>query len=159
MKNQKKRYYNNPSTKDYLVALVYFPNFVKLLDTSNAPYEKIITWLLEKESLLKEDDFYLPTIKQLAVELDIKTSNVTKYLKMIYEDIVALNHNKPELFKNEGQYSCRLSFTYIGEHYLFNLGLDVIPRVGEYLDIYFVNPMIGGTGFYVDKIYHDYDYS
>jgi hypothetical protein len=159
MRNKKIKFIHTPSTKDYLIALVYFPNFVKLLDTGNKPYETIVDWLLEKENLLKDDDFSLPSIKQISQQLEINSAKITKYFKLIYDDIISLNIDKPELFKKEGQYSCGLSFTYIDEHFFFNLGLDVIPSVGDHFDIYFVKPMLGGTGFYVNQIYHDIDYN
>src|ERR1700752_2760866 len=159
MKKKPKAYEHKASAKDYLVALAYFPNYVKLLNPTDKPYEKLINWLIEKEAFLKDDDLRLPTIKEVSQQLGIDASKISKYLKMIYEDIHDLNFDEPHLFKKEGQVLCTVLFKYLGAYGSFRLGLDIIPRIGERFYFYFIKAKLGGSGYNVTEIYHDVDYN
>lgn len=155
MKNEKRKYEHKASTRDYLIALSYFPNFVKLLNSKDKPYEKLTDWLIEKESFLTDESRELPTIKELSNQVNIDKTIITKYLKQLYFEIFELNFNEPHLFKKEGQILCNLSFKFLGNYKSFNIGLDTIPRVGEHFDFFFMRAMLGCSSYSVSKIYHD----
>jgi len=155
MKRKKIVYEHNASTRDYLITLAYFPNFTKLINPVNKPYEKLLHWLLEKEVFLKDENLSLPTMKELTQELNISSAKISKYLKMIYDDILELNINEPHLFKKEGQIQCGLSFKYRGLYQFFSIGMDTMPRIGEHVDFLFIKIKLGFSGFYVNKVYHD----
>lgn len=155
MKTEAQREEYQATTRDYLLALAYNPSFLKLLDSSNKPYIILLSWLLENENNLKDDDTPLPTIKILAEQLKLKSNFVTKYLKQIYDDICELNQSNPSLFIKDGDIPCYLSFNFLGNYAGFNLGLKVIPRVSERIDFSFIKPKLGGNWGYVKTVYHD----
>lgn len=154
MKNPPK-FQHKASTKDYLIALAYYPNLVKLLDTSNKPYKELVNWLLEKEKSVLKDEPSIPTIKDLSATLGIENTKVTKYLKLIYDDIFDLNSNHPLLFKKEGQILCNLSFNYFEQYCTFSIGMGAVPRIGEHLEFFFIKAKLGCSGYYIHKVYHD----
>jgi hypothetical protein len=155
MRKQKHVYEHKSSAKEYLLALASFPNYLKLLPTENKPYGQLIFWLISISDQIDDNNFSLPTMKDLAKEFKVDASKITKQLKMIYEDIIDLNHNQPNLFKGENQIQCCLSFNYLGAKEYFNTGLDSLPTIGNYFQFYFMRPRLGGTGFYANQIYHD----
>jgi len=54
-KNENNIYQYYPTTKDYLIALIYFPNFVKLIDLIGKPYERFHQWIIENDQLRDDD--------------------------------------------------------------------------------------------------------
>ena len=139
MKKKKVTFEHKATSREYLVALYYFPNFVKLLDLNNKPYSKLAAWILEKEVFLKDkdDEFELPSIKALSKQLEIKSTDITKYLKQAYEEIIDLNNTKPMLFVKDGQIECGLSISYFDSHLFFTIGLNVLPRLDEHFEFTF----------------------
>jgi len=155
---KKKPFEYKASTRDYLRVLSCFPNYIKLLDTKDKPYIELVDWVLKQEAHLKDDSLELPTIKQLALELDIPATKLTMYLPEIYKEIVNLNWDKPNLFKTEGQKSCCLLFKYFDKYFDFYTGLDSIPRVGEYFHFLFTEPQFGLSSFHVNKVHHNLEH-
>jgi hypothetical protein len=157
MKEKTFKYEHKASTKEYLVALAYTPFFTKLLNPENKSYHQLFEWLIANASSLSDEDKSLPSIKEIAAELKTDSSKISKNLKLIYQDIHSLNEKSPDVFKKEGQKLCYLSFNYLGSYAQFNLGLDVIPRIGEAFHFWFVKPINGGTSFHVNDVVHSYD--
>lgn len=149
------KFQHKASTKDYLIALAYYPNFVKLLDTSNKPYKELVNWLLENEKSVLKDELSIPTIKDLSATLGMESSKVNKYLKLIFDDIFELNLRQPHLFKREGQILCYLSFNYFEQYCTFSIGMDAVPRIGEHLEFFFIKAKLGCSGYYIRNVYHD----
>ncbi len=139
------------------VALAYMPCFTRLLNPENKPYKQLYDWLLANETVLTDEDKRLPSVKDIAAELKIDSTKVSKQIKLLYHDIHSVNEKSPELFKKDGQKLCSLSFNYIDSHAQFNLGLDVIPRIGEAFHFWFIKPINGGTSFHVKDIVHSFD--
>jgi hypothetical protein len=157
MKEKTIKYEHKASTKEYLVALAYCPFFSRLLNPEDKPYQKLYNWLRANETNLSDEDKALPSIKEIALELKTDSTKISKQLKLIYQDVHLLNEKSPELFKKEGQKLCSLSFNYLDCHAQFNLGLDIIPRIGEAFHFWFIKPINGGTSFHVNDIVHSYD--
>lgn len=157
MKRKIEEYKYKASTRDYLVALSNFPCFVKLLNATNKPYLVLHAWLLSNESSLLDENRTLPSIKELSQTLGIDSGKITRYLKMMYDEIHELNEKEPDKFKQDGQTLCYLSFNYLGQYVGFNLGLSILPKIGEGFDFYFIKPQNGGSNFYVKSVNHHYD--
>ncbi|MDP1728010.1 MAG: hypothetical protein Q8M15_14590 [Bacteroidota bacterium] len=155
MKKQRIPYEHKASTREYLVALSSFPKYLKLLHSNDKPYKGLLDWLIDKRIIKYESYERLPSIKELSKTLNLDASRVTKYLKIIYYEIHELNENEPRLFCKEGQILCDLRFFYLGAYASFSVGFDVLPRVDEQIDFYFIKPRIGSRCFHVDKIFHD----
>jgi len=142
-----------PSSKDYLLALGQFPNYLKLLSPEGKSYQKLHTWLLEHEDLLNRNDKY-PSIKEITSELFINSTKLKKYLAAIYDDILNLNETSPQLFVGNEQTLCFLHFTHFVNHRYFYLGLNAIPRIREIFEFYFIKPIVGTGFFTVRSISH-----
>lgn len=141
--------------KDYLYALTSFPAFSKLLNPEGKPYQSLLLWINEfGDKYTNDDDLRLPSIGELVKLTGIKYAKIAKYLKDIYEDIHTHNSDFPNKFASSNQQLCYLIFNYLGNNTSFNLGLDVVPRVGESFEFYFIKPHCDGRLFYVTKIYH-----
>lgn len=130
MKEKTIKYEHKASTKEYLIALAYSPYFTKLLNPQGKSYLELHKWLIENEATLSNEDTPVPSIKDIGLALKIDSTKISKQLKLIYQDIHSLNEKSPELFKREGQKLCSLSFNYLDCNAHFNLGLDIIPRIG-----------------------------
>ncbi len=150
-------YLHKATTNEYLVALAYHPTFIKLLNLSGKNYEKVVDWFKENEEAFKDEDYRLPSIKELSEHINLDRAKLSKYLKDIYEDILTLNEKEPKLFMNEGQILCDLTFTYLNSYAFFNIGLDVIPRIDDCLSFNFIRPKNGGWLFYVKEVRHQLD--
>jgi hypothetical protein len=72
----------------------------------------------------------------------------------MYDDILTLNWDKPDIFIKEGQKRCLLFFDYSGYKASFILGLNPIPKIAEDFDFGFINPKNGGSSYHVEKVYH-----
>lgn len=145
---------HKPSTKEYLIALSYYLGYVKLLESQNKPYKPLFDWLIKNEDFLLNEDNRITSVKKISEELKIPPTQITGYIKTIYNEIHELNGKSPERFKQEGQILCFLSFKNHNQHAHFNLGLYVIPRIGETFYFGFIKPKNGGWMFHVDDIVH-----
>lgn len=144
------------SSKEYLIALTRYPGFTKLINPENKPYKLFYDWLMKNEKEFLDEDRVLPSIKDISKLLSIDNNKITKYLRMIYDEIIELNNEKPELFVKPGQLSCYLSFEYFKNYLGLTLGLNVLPRVGECFQFYFTKPKTDGWNFYVRRVDHEY---
>jgi hypothetical protein len=154
IENNKYGYQYDPSTKDYLIALSYFLNFVILINSQGKKYQKVHSWLLENEERLKNEDVPFPTITEISNAVKLGFSVVKRSLINLYEDIFLLNENSPELFLSEGQTLCNLYFACSGQHSGFSLGLNRIPKVNEGFSFDFIKPKLGSYMFYVTEVDH-----
>lgn len=157
MKEKTFKYEHKASTKEYLVALAYMPHFTRLLNPERKEYRQVYDWLLANETTLADENKPLPSVKNIAAELKLDSAKISKQIKLIYHDIHSLNEKSPSLFKQDGQKLCFLSFNYLDSYAHFNLGLDIIPRIGEAFHFWFVKPINGGTSFHVKDVVHSYD--
>lgn len=157
MKEEKFQYVHKPKTREYFIALAYYPKFINLLNPERKTYRKLYDWLMENKDILTDEDSTLPSIKEISAKLEIEASKIAKQLRMIYNDIVDLNWNQPNLFCEPNRTLCLLTFNYLESYAQFNLGLDIIPREGESFSFPFVHPQNGGNTFYVKGVSHFYE--
>jgi len=156
MKKKEENFYRGTS-KECLIAMGYYPNFIKMINPENKPYEKLHQWLLENEKGFDDNNWSLPSLKELSKILSIDNGKIARYINMLYNDIFLLNTQEPEKFKKDGQILCDLSFKYVYDNYsYFTLGLDYVPRIGEIFDFYFINPIMGCSSYYVKDVSHYY---
>lgn len=159
MKKKEIVYEHQASSKDNLVALVYYPWYTKLLNPEGRPYEKFHQWLIDNEKVLEDEDRILPTIKEISKNIGLDSAKTAKHIKMVYDDILELNQMEPEKFVKPNQIKCYLSFEYHRTFASFNLGLNVIPRFNECFDFHFIKPKIGFSSYYVKRIDHSVENS
>ena len=144
-------------THEYLVALFYFPSAIKLIKAKNQIQQSLIDWFLDKEKHVADDSFDLPSIKALGAELGVSNAVMSRLLKELYEDIYALNLEKPLLFKKPNEVLCYLVFSYQGNRAGFTVSLTHLPHAGEGFSFFFIMPTLGWSSFWVKRLYHEYD--
>ncbi|MBL0049680.1 MAG: hypothetical protein IPP32_16480 [Bacteroidetes bacterium] len=142
------------TTSDYFFALLHFPCYTKLLKADNEPYKDLLRWLINYKQNHEEEERF-SSLGEVAKKLGISYSSFSMQIKTIYEDIMDLNFDRPELFSLPNQQLYSLSFEYWGNSCYFNMGLDVMPKFGESFSFSFVKPKCDCNMFYVDKIYHE----
>lgn len=148
---------HKPKTRQYLIALYYFPSAVKLIKPKNSLQKSLIAWFLDKEKYVADDSYDLPSVKALGAELGVSNNVMSRLLKELYEEIFELNYAKPLLFKKANEILCDLSFSYIGNRASFTTSLAHIPRVGEGFMFFFIMPVLGWSSFWVRRVYYEYD--
>ena len=107
----------------------------------NKPYEEILDPLYDIARKERYEDDELAdikiTMKWLGERLKVNTSKLSKWITLMYNDIIALNESNPELFIRPGQFLCRYSFSsYRNDYMQFYLGLDFIPRKDDNISFY-----------------------
>lgn len=138
------------------------PQWMRLLLPSEKPYVKLIDHLLSTQSKYEEDNNSAPreTVVGFARELNEKSALVNKWLREIYDDILELNIEHPELFKKTGEIICR--FEYYSKIYQtgfsFSLGVQSVPQIGDYFELFFVNATANEHQFVVKEVTHRYEH-
>jgi hypothetical protein len=141
--------------KEYLHALLYYPNYVKLIEPKDKPYEKVHQWLLRKHNFMSDENSRFPTIKEIATELSIDQTKFKNLMIKLYDDIIELNHEKPHLFASGNQILCDLYFKGFRASASFSLGLNAIPRIKDSFTFRFIEPRTQSNYFHVTQITHE----
>lgn len=145
---------HKPSTQEILHCLSIMPSYSTLLlqQYPDKPYSEFLKWLIDKnyyKGLNKKI-----TIKRISVEFKAEAVKVTKWIKEIYEEIIELNYDKPELFQTNGNKVC-LEMKHYDSYFSFYTSLPIFPREYETLKFPFAEGMVGTRNFWVKKIEHE----
>lgn len=155
MPRQKNRpkFIHQPSTHDIFLSLSTMPSYSKILleNTEGKPYVNLLKGLLDV-------DFYSSinektTIKKISTDFSTDAAKVTKWIAQVYEDILTLNTERPELFQKEG-HKVTLIFRFYDNSCMFYTGMNAIPREFERLSFYFVNAKVGSSSYWVKRVEH-----
>ena len=127
---------------DYLHCIFNEYEWLMLLKGRNKPYEEILDPLYDIARKERYEDEELAdtkiTMKWLCEYLKVNTSKLSKWITLMYNDIVALNETDPELFMRPGQFLCHFYLTCSRSKYMqFYFGLDYVPRKGDNLTFIF----------------------
>lgn len=151
IKDRKKIIYQ-ADTKEYFMSIAAMPKWCKILiENIDKPYNSFVQFLLEKNFYNEREERLI--LKNIAAESGVDISKVTKWLKQIYEDIIELNSEKPELFKTEGVQHilyCRRHDSSIS----ISVWLLNTPRLFETFEFDFANARTGSRYFFVEKVEH-----
>lgn len=148
----RKKVIHQSDTKEYFMCLSSMPAWSEVLvDNTDKPYKSFLMFLLEKNFYDYRQERLM--IKQIVADYGSDTSKITKWLKQIYEDIVELNFDKPELFKTDG-IKHTLYCKYYDSHFSFTTWLMATPRIYEDFEFRFAQSTTGTSNFYVEKIKH-----
>lgn len=149
---------HKPSTHDIFVSLRSMTAFSQILfdNIQDKPYKFFLQWLLNNKYFEEDDRRF--SIKAMAEAFRDKTTKVTLWLHNIYEDILTLNAEQPELFYTDG-IKLYLSFTYFGNHCSFQLSMPVMLREFELIQFYFLHAKLGTSRYWVKSINHEIEYN
>ncbi|MBC7390441.1 MAG: hypothetical protein H7329_14590 [Opitutaceae bacterium] len=115
-------------------------------------YNNFLKKLIELNFL--KDEKRRTTIKEVSIELNEKADKITKWIHSIYEDILELLYNKPELFKTDGTL-CTLTMGYFDSYCCIKIYLPFLPRKGEHFDFSFTKAKTGTYNYRVKHIMHE----
>lgn len=115
---------------DYLHCIFNEYEWLMLLKGRNKPYEEILDPLYDIARKERYEDEELAdikiTIKWLGERLKVNTSKLSKWITLMYNDIVTLNESNPELFIRSGQFLCYFSLSsYRNDYMQFYLKFNI----------------------------------
>ena len=149
MKKKREHIIHKASTIDTFYSLTSHPQWVKLLLNREKSYEKFLEALIHQD-FYRERNERTP-IKKMAEDTGFKTTEITKWIIQMYDDIFELNDTNPELFKQNG-IKHQLHFKYWDSHAFLTLWLINTPHRFETFDCYFVKAKVGTSLFHVKDI-------
>jgi hypothetical protein len=150
-KIETKKIIHKPATKEIFFSLSSMPQWSKiLLGQKENTYTAFLKWLIDKNYLIGEKDI---SIKNIAKAFGADTPKITKWLAQIYEDLLVLNEEQPELFKREGTRH-ELHFRYYDSYAFITIWLQSTPRIHERFSFYFLKARLGSNFFYVHDVEH-----
>lgn len=147
----KKLYLHEPPTIQVYHSMTHCPDWIRKLQGHGKEYDDFLVRLIEKDFYKEEGR---ATIKKISEETGYKTTQATKWIRQIYDDIFTLNSESPELFRQEG-IRLNLYFSYFDSHATVTLWLKHIPRVFDCFDFFFVKAKVGTSNFWVRDITHE----
>jgi hypothetical protein len=128
------------------------PKWSEILLTHGAekPYKTFLKWLLEARFFPEREEKI--TVKKLSSGFKMDTSKVTKWLRQIYDDIIDLNFERPDLFFVDGKIKVQLYMKAFDSYCSLFVSLPALPRELESFRVPFVRGKLGIDYFWVKKI-------
>ena len=124
----------------------------KLLKEDNGKlYNDFLKLLLANQFFNDHQNINISKISKLT---GFSTVKISKWLKEIYNDIILLNEEKPELFCCVNEIQVDLMCSYFNEYQIFTISLKTIPNEGNSFQFPFIKAKIGNDYFYIDAIYY-----
>ena len=142
-----------------MVGLADQIQWMELIRDGGKAYTKLIDYLISEWSPKKDlvsDDIEIRTVAYYADVLKEKPATINKWFRQIYNAIFELNERHPELFAAPNQVICTFIYGSKMDHsgFWLNLGLDIVPRVGDCFSLYFVKAVTDTTDFVVNEVTH-----
>lgn len=121
--------------------------WIGFLADRGKPYNHIIGGLMEIGRLWnseeKDNEQGAFSMRWMAERLEEKPSKITKWIRLIYNDLLELNMDEPHLFAGPGEILCEFLFEGNYDSYYVAFGVPCIPRVGDKVDFQFLEAVIG----------------
>lgn len=153
----KKFFDYTPSPKEVMSCLVAEYQWLLLLKGKNKPYEAFLPFIEETGRLESEDDEYYDKnryqITSIAKMIGKSSVIVRKWIFAIYDDLLALNREQPQLFNNGQPYHYVLSFeSYYGYYSEFNIWLPVMLNHADSFHFDFIFAKLNISYFWVKSV-------
>jgi hypothetical protein len=152
MRKERIKVLHRPTTLETFYCLCDTPTWTETLIGLNKPYESFLIKLKDRKYF--EDNKEKTTIKWMSAQMGFEITKVTKWIRLIYDDIFELNYDNPEKFMTEG-IPCELHFKNYDDFASMRVWLNAIPRKYESLQFYFLKAKIGTDRFWVHNVTHD----
>lgn len=141
------------SIKQILVDLITILPQIKNKHKGDSKYIEIINFLTLKDYLNNEDIPY-PTFKQIAEETSLNGYQIRKQLKEMYAGMFDYPYNYSYDFSNVETY---FSIEHHKKHTSFKVNnLKYLPKIGENIQMRFLEAKFGINIFHVDEIQHEF---
>lgn len=143
---------HEPSTHEIFMCLSCMPKWSEILFARGAekPYKPFLKWLLDARFFPDREEKM--TVKRLSSDFKADTSKVTKWLRQIYDDIIDLNFDNPELFCADGEIKVQLYMKAFDSYCNLYVSLPTLPREFESFRFSFVRGKLGIDYFWVKKV-------
>ncbi|MEL0457345.1 hypothetical protein WJN01_13990 [Flavobacteriaceae bacterium SZ-1-7] len=142
---------NKISIKQILVDLISIWPQIQKKHKGSELYAELISYL-SKENYYGDEDIPYPTLKQIEANTKLGNYQIRKQLKDLYEEVLeypyktTLDFSKVEIYFHAEYFKTYTTFkTY---------NLKNLPRVGENLNLPFLEAKMGIKFFYVEDIKH-----
>lgn len=137
--------------------------WLELLKGKNKKYDPLLHYLakLGEEDKLDLDNYDRKNYQSSGISkaTGVKPTNVKKYLTQIYEDILTLNYDNPELFKNGNNHRYLLHFSHLDHCYSnFNIWLPTELNRFDRFTFSFIQGKVDCGYFWVRDILHIHEY-
>ncbi|MGC4128515.1 MAG: hypothetical protein QM564_02925 [Bergeyella sp.] len=154
-RKERPKFIHKASTIEYLHCLQNMTKWSELLLSQNngKEYNEFLKWILEQDYFAEEH----MTITQISKLSGYPSTKISKWLQEIYNGILELNENHPELFYTESGIEVLLYIRYYDNYCSFWLTVPAIPRVYETFDFFFIKAKIGWNSFWVKDVQHSID--
>lgn len=149
---QRKPILHKPSTLETFYCLQHERSWLKLLLEKDNVYNPFLDKILTEGFYENNDE--RTTIKKIASSAGFKTDKVTTWIAQIYENILNLNWDEPDLFKTDGIHH-ELYFKYYDSKATLNLWLPQSPKLFERFTFHFIKAKMGTYHFWVNDVSHD----
>ena len=146
-----------PSPKEVISCLVAEYQWLSLLKGKNKPYESFLPFIEETGRLESEDGEYYDKnryqITSIAKEVGKSSAIIRKWVFSIYDDLLTLNKEEPQLFNNGQAYHYVLSFeSFYGYYSEFNIWLPVKLSHSDSFHFDFIFAKMNISYFWVKKV-------
>lgn len=150
-------------TRTVLDSLLSEYQWLEFLKNKNKPYEPLLDHLISMgkfESLSEENyDNSNRHIKDISIKSGINASKVSKWISKIYDDLIELNWNTPQLFKKAGYIHHVFSFsTLYGYFYGINLWLPCRVQTDDFMTFSFIRAKVNSYNFYAERVSFEHQY-
>ena len=151
-----------PDARTLANCLISEYQWLLLLINKKKPYQFLLKYLIElgKEENANPDDYQREKRQsnKMAEVIGVRPSNIKKWLIEIYEDILDLNYNSPQLFNiNNYSFLYRFSFSaYSYNYYGLNLWIPNIMSRFDSVELFFIRAKMNQHHFWIKEITHEY---
>jgi len=155
-KKERPKFIHKASTQEYLHCLQNMSNWSNILLSQNnrKTYNDFLKWILKNDYFKTSENL---TIAHISKQSGYSSAKVSKWLQEIYEEILELNENSPELFYTESGIQVELRIRYYDSFCFFSMTLPVVPRVYESFEFFFIKAKIGWDRFWVKNVEYEID--
>lgn len=142
------------SIKQVLVDLIsILPQLVNYY-SKDKKYKTLLNFLTEKD-YYNDEDLPYPTLKEIVEATGLKSHTLRKQLQEMYESFYAYDNDFGFSFQ---QVVINVFATYHKESILLKFkNLKYLPRVGDRVELPFVQAKLNISFFYVEKIEHSFE--
>lgn len=152
-----------PRAELLIKCLISEYQWLSLLKGKNKKYDLLLDYLekLGEEDKLDLDDYDRKSYQSSGISetTGVKLANIKKYLTQIYEDILALNYDYPELFKEGHPHRYSLYFRHLDHCYNdFNIWLPTELHRFDRFNFPFIAEKVDWGYFWVKSIMHIHEY-
>lgn len=128
------------------------PQMKEYILRSHVEYLPLVGELLEID--YSDDDYHLPTLKELQDKLNVSSGKLRKWLELLHDKLWDLISDQKEARLVFGEFDCWMTASYFENHIYFRIKMPSLPRVGDNINLPFARAsMQGREDFFVSKIY------